>query len=127
MDSQNLRVVRDLWDAFETQGAIAGLEKLLEHCDEDVEFRPYAANGTVLRGAEEIRAFFRERQSAGEKLHARPWSFEEHGDCVEVAGSIRLIRADGSLADAQVRWSYAFKDGRVIRAATAPLSAPLPS
>ena len=54
---------------------------------------------------------------------ARPWSFEEDGDSVIVQGSIRLQRRDGSIADAQLRWTYTFRDGRLAAASSGPLAA----
>ena len=56
-------------------------------------------------------------------FHARAWSFEEQGDDVMVTGSIRVQRPDGSIADAQLRWSYTFEDGLVKAASFAPLGA----
>ena len=123
VDSDNLRIVKDLWEVLERDGLLASLERMLEHSHEDVELRPYMAEGRVLRGVDEIREFMREELAGGATLQASPWSFEEAGDTVIVSGSIRVQRRDASIADAQLRWTYTFRDGRVAAAGSAPLAA----
>jgi ketosteroid isomerase-like protein len=123
VESPNLRTVKDFWDALESEGLLASMEMMFEHCHEDVEFRPYVGGGRVFHGIAEAREFLRQQQAEGATLHASPWSFEEVGDDVVVSGSIRVQRRDGSIADAQVRWTYTFRDGRVASASSAPLAA----
>lgn len=122
MDSQNLTTVKKLWRVLEEDGPSAGIDALLQYCHEDVELVPYAAGGKPLRGAEEVREFYRQSEAAGGSFHASAWDFEEEGDCVYVTGSIRVRRPDGSIADAQLMWSYEFRDGLVARAEFGPLS-----
>jgi SnoaL-like domain len=123
VESTNLRIVKGFWEVFETDGLLASMERMLEHAHEDVELSPYMAGGRVLRGADEVRAFMREELAAGATLHASAWSFEEVGDTVIVSGSVRVQRRDASIADAQLRWTYTFRDGRLAAAASAPLAA----
>ena len=123
MDSPNLRLVKGFWDVFESQGLAASLELMLENAHEDVELQPYVGGGRVFRGRDEIREYMREQKGAGATLSARPWSFEEAGDDVFVSGSIRVQRADGSIADAQLRWRFSFRDGRLAAASSGPLAA----
>jgi hypothetical protein len=122
MDSRNLRLVKEIWEVTERDGVVAGMEALIQHSHPDAEFRPYSSEGKVLRGADEIRSFFRERTASGATVHASPWSFEEKDDYVIVSGSVRVTRPDGSLADAQVKWTYSFRDGLVESASTGPLT-----
>ena len=122
MDSQNLTVVKQLWRVLEEDGPLAGVDALLERAHEDVELRPYIAEGQVFRGADQIRDFYERRSASGASFNASAWDFEESGDCVYVTGSIRLRRPDGSIADAQLRWSYEFRDGLVSCAKFGPLS-----
>jgi ketosteroid isomerase-like protein len=121
MDSHNMRMVKDFWTILERDGLAASTEALLRCAHDDVELSPYFAGGRVLQGAEEARDFFRERLDDGSTLRASASSFDEEGEAVIVTGSIRVQRADGSLADAQVRWIYRFSDGRLKRATFAPL------
>jgi ketosteroid isomerase-like protein len=123
LDSPNVRVVKDFWDLFENQGLVASMEAMLEVAHDDVELRPYVGDGRTFHGPEEIREYIRQHAAEGSTLHARPWSFEEEGDSVIVQGSIRLQRADGSIADAQLRWTYTFRDGRLVAASSGPLAA----
>ena len=118
-----MQVVKGLWDSYEERGADAWFEAMLTHCHQDVEVRPYIAGGRTFQGVDELREFFREREAAGATVHASPWSFEETGDAVVVAGSIRVQRPDGSIADAQLRWTFGFRDGLIDRAEFAPLAA----
>jgi ketosteroid isomerase-like protein len=120
MDSHNLSSVRELWRVYEREGHDAGIEALLEMCHDDAEFSFYAMNGKVLRGSDELRAFYREADAS---VRAAPYSFEEDGDTVVVTGWVRVLRAGGALADAQVRWEYVFREGKVAELHYAPLAA----
>ena len=122
LDSQNLTTVKQLWRVLEEDGLSASMDALLQCAHEDVELTPYAAEGRTFHGAEEVRDFYRRSEAAGASYHASAWSFEETGDCVYVTGSIRVHRPDGSIADAQLRWSYEFRDGLVACAKFGPLS-----
>jgi hypothetical protein len=121
LDSRNLETVKSLWRVYEEDGQRAAMEALLELCDERSEFRPYTASGRVLRGPDEMRAFFEESAAAGTTVHASAQQFEEDGETVRVAGSIRVTRSGGGLADAQIRWTYVFHEGRVRVAEYEPL------
>jgi ketosteroid isomerase-like protein len=122
VDSANLQAVKEIWAALEREGMDSAIESMLDHCAAEFELRPYFAEGRTLRGHEEVRGFFHEREAAGATLHASPWSFEESGEHVVVSGSIRVQRADGSIADAQLRWTYGFRDGLIRHAGFAPLA-----
>ena len=109
----DVAAIKAAWEAFEAEGPEAAMEQLLAISREDVELRPYAAEGRVLRGAEELRRFFRELRDSGGSVRARPQSFAVEGDTVVVRGSIRVTRADGSFAETKVRWRYRFEGGRL--------------
>jgi ketosteroid isomerase-like protein len=114
VDSANVRVVKGAYEILGEGGLEASLEHLLSHAHEDVEFSPYVAAGQVLRGADEVRAFFRGQMEDGTALVVRPTSFEEDGqDVVVVNGSLRVVRANGGFAESQIRWTYRFRDGRL--------------
>jgi hypothetical protein len=123
MDSPNLRIVKEFWEVLESEGLLASTERMLEHAHEDIELRTYMAEGRVLRGADEIRKFIQAELADGATLHASPWNFEEDGDNVIVSGSLRIQRRDASIADAQLRWTYTFGEGRLAAASSAPLAA----
>lgn len=110
-DSPNMRVVKEAFRAFTEDGVEAGVEALLRHAHRRTEFRPYSAAGDVLRGPDEVRAFFRERMAEGQQMTLRPASFEEAGDEVAVNGSLRMVRPGGGFSESQIRWTYRFRAG----------------
>jgi hypothetical protein len=109
--SRNLARIKHAWAVFDEAGAEASMEVLMGFARPDVESRPYAAEGVVLRGESEIRAFFARSADDGTRIEARAQSFEETNDSVIVSGSIRLVHGDGSFAETKVRWHYDFTDG----------------
>jgi ketosteroid isomerase-like protein len=109
--SQNLILVKGAFDALEEGDVEAALEHLLSAAHADIEFRSYLAGERVMRGAAEVRAFFREQLDAGTKLSLRTSSIEEHGEEVVVTGSLRVVRPTGGFSESQLRWTYRFRDG----------------
>jgi ketosteroid isomerase-like protein len=118
----DLAAIQRVYDRIAAEGAFAGIEELLTVCHEDVEMRSYAGSGPVsagggqqelLRGAEEIREFFRTSIESGFKPQPRAKTFQVAGDSVVVRGSIRLTRPDGSFAETKLSWNYHFRDGLV--------------
>jgi ketosteroid isomerase-like protein len=120
MESENLRTVKDAWRQLERDGHATGMEALFEHCHPDCEFRPYAGGGETFHSVDEAREFFERQRETGADIKVSPYSFVERGDSVEVLGWIRLIRPDGGLADSQGRWTYRFRDGKVVEADYVP-------
>jgi ketosteroid isomerase-like protein len=119
-DSQNLRVVKDAFEALDVDGVLAAIEHLLNHSHDDVAFAPYVGAGQVLRGPDEVRAFYRGQLESGTAFSARPSSFEECGDDVVVNGSLRVERPTGGFAESQIRWTYTFREGRLQEARGGP-------
>jgi ketosteroid isomerase-like protein len=119
-DSPNVRIVKQVYDTLEEEGVEAGIEVMLSQAHPDFEFRPYLGAGRVLRGAEEVRAFFREQLAAGTSLTLRPASFEESGDEVVVQGSVRVVRPTGGFSESQITWTYRFRDGLLQEAHWSP-------
>jgi ketosteroid isomerase-like protein len=119
-DSRNVRVVKEAFAALEEEGFEAALERLLSRAHEDVEFLPYLADGRVLRGADEVRAFFRDQFTAGTGLTVRSTSIEEKGEEVIVNGSLRVTRGSGGLSETQLSWTYRFRDGLLLEARWGP-------
>jgi hypothetical protein len=122
-DSPNMRVIKGAFEAQEEGGLEAAVEHLLSHAHVDVEFRPYVAEGRVLRGAAEVRSFYREQLDTGTLLVLRPTSFEECGDEVVVNGSLRIVRPAGGFAESQLSWTYRFREGLLQTARWGPRQA----
>jgi len=99
--------VRELWRAW----AGGGVEALLAHVDDDAEWAPHA-EGRVLRGAEELRAFWADVAARGERREATLYRLERHGDAVVASGALRVVR-DGHLTESQLAWVHAFVGGRL--------------
>jgi len=111
-----MTIVREAWDTVAEQGVAAGFDRLLRDSHDDVEMQPYSSgDGRLLRGRAEIRAFFRDAEESGVSIRLKPRQFDEEGDRVLVAGSIRVVRPDGSFAETMVRWTYAFRGDRLER------------
>lgn len=119
-DSPNMRAVKEAFRAFTEDGVEAGIEALLRHANDETEFRPYSAAGVVLRGPDEVRAFFHARIAEGQQMTLRPASFEEAGDEVVVNGSLRMVRPGGGFSESQISWIYRFRDGRLAEAGWSP-------
>ena len=120
-ESQNVQAVKDAFKAFTDAGAEAGVEALLAISHPDCRFRPPSADGRMLDGHDELRAYYREVLEAGTSVSVRPRSFkEEQRDEVVVVGSIRIIHPDASFAERQMRWIYRFRDGLVEEADWSP-------
>ena len=125
MGTGNLDTVRELWRVYERQGHDAGVEALIAVSHPDAEFNFYATGDEVLRGADELRAFYANGKTEGVTIRAAAYDYSDDGDTICVSGWVRVNREGGSLADAQVRWIYEFEDGRVKRMTYAPLAAPV--
>lgn len=101
---------------METTNIVRASEELLAHSAEDVVFEPHSAQGRVLKGRDELRAFWEGFSDQGGQLRAGAYSITEEGDSVVVSGWMRTIR-EGRLADTQSRWVYRFdEDNRVVSA-----------
>lgn len=112
MDSHNMTAVKEAFRALTEDGMDAGVESLLSIAHDDCCFRPYSAEGRVLKGAEEVRTHYRDTASSGTGIQVRPSRFAETGpDEVTVTGSVRVVRPAGGFAETQVRWIYRFRDG----------------
>jgi ketosteroid isomerase-like protein len=122
LDSANLQAIKNLWRVYEQDGHDAGVDAMLAICEEDAEFRFYATEGRLLHGGDELRAFYREQQASGMSVRAAPYHYNEEGDLVTVFGWVRVLREGGSLADAQVRWTYRFRDGKITAVEYGPLA-----
>jgi len=116
-----LSAIQKAWELFDSSGLLAATEELMRISHEDVELRSYLARAAarpgdadeVIRGREEIMAFFRTTTEAGVSIKARARSFDVEGDSIVVRGSARVVRPDGSFAEAKLRWAYRFRDGLI--------------
>ena len=120
----DLAAVERIYELIDRDGVLAGVEHLIGFCHEDVEMRAYAAaqaggagdqvgGHDLLRGTDEVRAFFRTRVESGFAFRLRARGFEVDADSVLVRGTIRVARPDGSFAESSVRWKFHFRDGLV--------------
>jgi ketosteroid isomerase-like protein len=109
MDSPRVQLIRRLFELMETESLARASEELLAHCAPDVVFEPHAAQGEVIRGQDELRAFWERFESAGRQMRAGAYSVAEEGNSVVVSGWVRTIK-EGRLADTQTRWVYRFND-----------------
>jgi ketosteroid isomerase-like protein len=119
-DSPNVRIVKDTFVVLGEGGMEAAIEHLLNHSHDDVEFAPYVGAGLVLRGRDEVRAYYRGQVESGTVMTARPSSVEESGDEVVVNGSLRVQRSTGGFAESQISWTYRFRDGLLQEARGGP-------
>ena len=119
---RNLAAIQKVWELFEASGPLAAAEELMKISHENVEMRSYVARGVarpgegdadVIRGREEVIAFLRRTTDGGVSIKARARSFDLEGDTVAVRGSARVVRPDGSFAEAKLRWTYHFRDGLI--------------
>jgi ketosteroid isomerase-like protein len=119
-DSANVRIVKGAFEAFDEGGLEAAIEHLLRHAHADAEFSPYAGAGQVLRGADEVRAFYRGQIDSGTVYMARLSSIEESADAVVANGSLRVLEPTGGFAESQISWTYRFRDGLIEQAGGGP-------
>jgi ketosteroid isomerase-like protein len=119
---RNLEAIRKVWEIFEARGPLAATEEMMRISHENVEMRSYVARGVAqpggdepdaVRGREEVMAFLRKATGEGVSIKARASSFDVEGDTVAVGGSARVVRPDGSFAEAKLRWTYHFRDGLI--------------
>lgn len=117
-----LAAIRRVWDLLATEGVVSAIEQLMSISYPDVEVHSYSARearrpgdepAELLRGTEEVLAFYRGATQAGVSIQARARSFDLEGDAVVVTGSTRVGRGDGSFAETKLRWIFRFRDGRV--------------
>jgi ketosteroid isomerase-like protein len=117
----NLAAIQKVWEVLDASGLLAATEELMKLSHEDVEMRSYLARGLsrpgekdeVIRGREEVLAFFRRTADEGVSMKTRARSFAVEGDSVVVRGSARVVRPDGSFAEAKLSWTYRFRDGLI--------------
>jgi ketosteroid isomerase-like protein len=119
-DSPNVQVVKGTFELLGEGGLEAAIEHLLRHSHDDVEFAPYVGDGLVLRGRDEVRAFYRGQVESGTVMTARPTSVEEIGDEIIVNGSLRVLSSTGGFAESQISWTYRFRDGLLQEARGGP-------
>jgi|1186.fasta_scaffold75992_2 hypothetical protein len=104
--SENVAYVRRLCLVY----ADRGVDAMLDLAPHDVEWIPRLAEGRVLRGSEELRAFLTARSS---QCVPRPAQISPVGEHV-------LVRFQLPDRDPRPLWSmYLFEDGRLIRAVSA--------
>jgi len=101
-------LVRGMWTAYREGGVEAALPLLAP----DVEF--VAVDGTVHRGHDGVRGFFKAFADQGQTFEASPYSFEGQRDAVLVAGHRRIHSADGT-SGAYLYFVHLIHDGSIAR------------
>ena len=119
VEPSNLDAIKSVFRVFAEDGMDAGIDHLLSMTHEDCEFHPYISD-TVIRGREQVRAYYREAFAAGTEMKAKATSFTESGDEVVVNGSLRVTRPGGGFSESQLSWTYRFRDGQLAEAAWGP-------
>lgn len=119
---RNLAAIQKVWEVLEASGPVAATDELMRISHENVEMRSYLARAVappgegkadLLRGRDEVTAFMRRTTEDGVSIKAKARSFDIEGDTVAVRGSARVVRPDGSFAEAKLRWTYHFRDGLI--------------
>ncbi len=101
-------VVRAAWDAQARQGLLA----LLPFTHPDLHCVPQAGSDRVLHGHAEFERFVRELTRDGVEVAVTADQFEDHEECVVVAGRLRIY-ADGAHSDSPMHWSVDVRDGLI--------------
>jgi hypothetical protein len=122
-ESPNMLAIKEAFRLSVEDGFEAGLEALLSRAHEDCEFRPYIADGAVIRGHDKVRRYYGDAITSGTQMRLNPTSFHESGDEIVVHGSIRVARPTGGFSEAQITWMYRFREGRLTAAGWTPRSA----
>jgi ketosteroid isomerase-like protein len=109
-------LLRGVYEARDPDEAIAAL---LAASDPEVELWPaglWLDSSTVVRGHEELAAFFRRLQDAFGEFHFEPERFEERGTAVAVAVRLEVRGRFSGLAESRaVGHLWTFRDGRALR------------
>ena len=106
-------LVRDLWQAYATDG----LDAALARAGDDVIWQPYVTRGRVLRGSGELREALAALAADGVRFEPTLHDVEEHGNAVLALGGLRIER-DGRIDEHELCWVYHFRAGRLRRQTT---------
>lgn len=108
-NSENVQLTRQIFAWFESWD----MDSLFAVLHQDVQARPSIDGAPVLEGRETVIEWWRSL-AGSDNLEVRPLEFVERGDCVVVRGYLRH-REGRTLAENQVFWVYAFRDGQIVR------------
>jgi hypothetical protein len=108
--------IKAMFAAYKRGGASA----VAPFVDEEMELEPLTGEGKVYRGPAGLDEYIQDMADRGDELEAEPVGYEELGNCVVVAGRMRLRREEGSLTDSQVTWIYKFDGEKLIGAKAFP-------
>ena len=109
-ETDNVELVRRLWEAFER----GGIDAVLDVVDADVEWEPYAGGGVIYRGHEGLRGYMQGRAERNEEVDAQLYSAFAKGDTVVARGEVR-IRGPQGMVTMQPGWLYEFSGGKLVR------------
>ena len=114
-----LQQVQAIWAAF----AAGGLDGLLSHCDDDVEWAPDVAGGGILHGSEELRA---PSSPSGERSAngCEPTMYASSATATWSWPPARCASCGpGTATESQLAWVFQFQDGRLRSAISYPTRA----
>ena len=105
-----VRVVRELWEAYDS----GGVDAMLDVAGEDVVWQPHVTPGRIYRTTADLRAALAALGQQGVRWDARLHGLEEHGGVVLASGTVRVDRS-GEVEEREAHWAYHFRDGRLWR------------
>jgi DNA-binding NarL/FixJ family response regulator len=105
-------VVRSMWESF-LDGEI---DRALQGATPDAQWRPYIAQGRVLKSRDEAKNFVDEIRSRGRVVDPRAYGVEPSGPGLVVLGTLEVRGPDG-LSETDVYWAFCFSGDLVSMAA----------
>jgi ketosteroid isomerase-like protein len=104
-------VVRELWDAFNRRQ----IDRMLDLIADDCEWRVYAG-AKVYIGSAGVAEYVDEQFGSAASATATEYALRELGDVIALSGSLQVVEASGAIAQRQVHWVYALRNGQIARA-----------
>jgi ketosteroid isomerase-like protein len=104
-------VVRDLIDAFNKRQP----DRMAELVTDDCEWHSLAGKHLYL-GPDGVRDYVAENFGDAASLAVVEYTLREIGDWIVVSGSLNVVEQTGAMAQRQVHWVLAIRDGKIARA-----------
>ena len=110
------RFVREVWAAFEREGA-AGVLPLAA---EDAQWQPHSARRRCFRSTAEYREQLQRLTEAGEQVEASATGMWSHESVVVVRGRMRIRKGGEMLEDTRMYWLFRVAGRQLTRVASSP-------
>jgi ketosteroid isomerase-like protein len=113
MSQGNVEVATAAIEAFN----VADLDGFAGCTTPDFEWSPsmVAIEGTIFRGREGIKSYFRSLNGAWERFHIHRGSFHEAEDVVVMLGRLEGLGRSGVPVDSSLAMVFDFRDGAISR------------